>query len=124
MAKKAKTQLKSLKQPPLAGIPRLRNAKLDKYAEIVGECRDAINDATRRIKGFRAAALKEMLEKKTSFWSHGGVDFIVTPGEPALKIKTHKAGSSETGAAEEAGEEEPSIGTPADGAGEGEESPF
>ena len=111
MAKKAKTELKPLKQPPLSGVPNLRNAKLDKYAEAVGECRDSINDATREIKGFRAAALKEMLEKKISFWSHGGVDFIVTPGEPQLKIKTHKAGSAETGVAE------------GDGAGAADETP-
>lgn len=96
-----------LKQPALTGMPRVRNARLDKYAEAVGECRDAINDATREIKGFRAAALKEMLDKKVAFWSHGGVDFIVTPGEPELKIKTHKKGSSETGAGmEEAVESE------------------
>lgn len=110
MAKKMKTargneqagrvRLKPLKQPTLAGIPRLRNAKLDTYAEAVGECRDSINEATREIKGYRAAALKEMLDKKMSFWSHGGVDFIVMPGEPALKIKTHKGGSAETGAGE------------------------
>lgn len=87
-----------LRQPTLGGMPRVRNARLDKLAEAVGESRDAINDATRDIKGFRAAALKEMIEKNLSFWSHGGVDFIVTPGEPELKIKTHKGGSGETGA--------------------------
>ena len=111
MAKKAKNRpadgefinpvKRHLKQPPLTGMPRGRNTKLDKYAELIGEWRDAINDATREIKGYRAAALKEMLAKKVSFWSHGGVDFIVTPGEPMLKIKTHKAGSSETGGGDE-----------------------
>ena len=89
-----------LTQPTLQGLSRIRNAKLDKYAEAVGECRDMINDATREIKGYRAAALKEMLDKKFHFWSHGGVDFIVTPGEPVLKIKTSKRGSAETGAGE------------------------
>ena len=110
MAKKAKQSKKSpldgvfinpvkrqLKQPTLNGMPRIRNAKLDKYAEAVGECRDSINDATREIKDYKAAALKEMLAKRLAFWSHGGVDFIVTLGEPALKVKTHKEGSSETG---------------------------
>ena len=89
-----------LKQPTLNGLPRVRNARLDKYAEAVGECRDSINEATREIKGYRAAALKEMLDKKFHFWSHGGVDFIVTPGEAVLKIKTSKRGSAETGAGE------------------------
>lgn len=99
-----------LKQPTLTGLPRIRNAKLDKYAEAVGECRDSINDATREIKGSRAAALKEVLDKKFNFWSHGGVDFIVTPGEPVLKIKTSKRGSAETGAGE-AEEAEPEVAT-------------
>ena len=93
--------IRPLKQPTLAGLPRVRNAKLDKYAEAVGECRDSINEATREIKGYKAAALKEMLAKKVAFWSHGGVDFIVMPGEPVLKVKTHKEGSSETGGGDE-----------------------
>jgi hypothetical protein len=97
---------RTLKQPTLTGMPRVRNARLDKYAEAVGECRDKINDATREVKGYKAAALKVMLEKKLSFWSHGGVDFIVTPGDPVLKVKTHKEGSSETGAGEDAEESE------------------
>ena len=109
MVKKAKTKQSKkaaekvlragpLRQPSLAGMPRIRNTKLDKLAEAIGECRETINDRSREIKGYRAAALKEMLAKALNFWSHGGVDFIMTPGEPELKIKTHKAGSSETGA--------------------------
>lgn len=94
-----------LKQPTLGGMPRVRNARLDKLAEAVGESRDAINNATRDIKSFRAAALKEMIDKGLSFWSHGGVDFIVTPGAPELKIKTHKGGSGETGAGGDPDEE-------------------
>ena len=111
MAKMTKKPNGGLKQPPLQGMPRVRNAKLDKYAEAVGEHRDAINEATREIKGYRAAALKEMLDKKIAFWSHGGVDFIVTPSEPTLKIKTHKAGSAETGGSE-ADEADPAEDTP------------
>ena len=70
MAKKQKTKSAKiqLKQPTLNGMKRVRNAKLDKYAEAMGECRDAINDATREIKGYKAAALKEMLAKEVAFW--------------------------------------------------------
>ena len=119
MAKKTKKQSKNayekhrnaepigpLKQPALKGMPRIRNAKLDKYAESIGECRDAINSASVNEKHYRAAALKEMQAKAIQFWSHGGVDFIRVPGEDKLKVKTHKdGGSPETGGEEESPEE-------------------
>ena len=121
MAKKAKKQSKNdvekvltagsvrLKQPTLKGMPRVRNAKLDKYAESIGECRDAINSATTNEKHYRAAALKEMQAKSIQFWSHGGVDFIRVPGEDKLKVKTHKDGGSP-----ETGEGEPDATDPGD----------
>ena len=87
----------------------MRNAKLDKYAESIGECRDAINSATTNEKHYRAAALKEMQAKSIQFWSHGGVDFIRVPGEDKLKVKTHKDGGSP-----ETGEGEPDATDPGD----------
>jgi hypothetical protein len=82
-------------------MPRVRNARLDKLAEGIGECRDAINQATIDEKSFRSAALKEMQDKNIQVWSHAGVDFIRVPGEDKLKVKTHKDGGSETGAGDE-----------------------
>jgi hypothetical protein len=89
-------------------MPRVRNARLDKLAEAIGECRDVTNTAAIDEKSYRAAALKEMQDKRISHWSHGGVDFIRVPGEDKLKVKTHKDGGSETGSGPDA-EPEPDV---------------
>lgn len=98
---------KQLRQPTLNGMPRVRNARLDKLAEAIGECRDTVNEKTLDEKGYRSAALKEMQDKNITHWSHAGVDFLRVPGEDKLKVKTHKDGGSETGSGDEDDEVDP-----------------
>lgn len=107
-----------LRQPTLGGMPRVRNARLDKLAEAIGDCRDKANEAATDEKSFRAAALKEMHDKNISHWSHAGVDLIRVPGEDKLKVKTHKDGGSESGAGEGDGGELEPEGEGKEGAGE------
>lgn len=98
-SKKAKApkaaKRKVTRQTALPGMGQVRNAKLDKLCENIGEARERKNEAIADEEGDSQAALRVMQDSKVDHYTHAGVELIRRHGADKLSIKLLKDKSAE-----------------------------
>lgn len=84
----------------------VRNVRLDRICEAIGEEREAINRARRDEQGYTQGALQVMQQAGISVYRHAGVELSRIPGAEKLRVRMTK----EQGDADESDLEPPEPG--------------
>lgn len=72
---------------PMEGIEQVRNVKLDRLCEAIGEERDTKNAATVRERGHLAKVLEVMHDAKVTVYKHAGIELTRVPGAEKLRVR-------------------------------------
>lgn len=91
----------------LPGMEQVRNVRLDRFCESIGEGREKMNVLRNEEKGDLQGALREMHDKRVTAYRHAGVELVRVPGsrrvfiacfgvgEEKLRVRTSKEGASD-----------------------------
>jgi hypothetical protein len=98
---------------------QVRNVRLDRFCESIGEGRDAMNRLRGEEKSDMQGALREMHDRHVEVYRHAGVELVRVPGEEKLRVRTSKESASDItetdhgdeAAARELGEIDEATGT-------------
>ena len=112
---------RKLKQPALPGT-RVRNVRLDRICEAIGDERDTINKAKREEQGLTQGALQTMQKATITVYRHAGIELARIPGAEKLRVRRTK----EQGDADESDLESADVEATSgdDAVNEAEEVPF
>lgn len=83
------------RQPALPGTEQLRNARLDRLCESIGEGRETKNALILEEKADLQAALREMHDKNVTAYRHAGVELYRIGGEERLRVRLTKEDASD-----------------------------
>lgn len=83
------------RQPALPGTEQLRNARLDRLCESIGEGRETKNALILEEKADLQAALREMHDKNVTAYRHAGVELYRIGGEEKLRVRLTKEDASD-----------------------------
>lgn len=89
-AKAAKPKTRRARQPraqALPGMEQVRNARLDRLCESIGDARDSINNLRTEEGADQQAALREMHDKSIETYRHAGILLVRVPGEEKILVK-------------------------------------
>jgi hypothetical protein len=74
----------------LPGLEQVRNIKLDRLCESIGDGREVINKQRTEEKADLRNALREMHDRNVTVYRHAGVELVRIPGEEKLRVRTSK----------------------------------
>lgn len=80
---------------PLPGMEQVRNAKLDRFCESIGEMREQMNTLRADESGELQGALREMHDRNVTAYRHAGVEMVRVPGEEKIRVRTSKEKASD-----------------------------
>lgn len=83
------------RQPALPGTEQLRNARLDRLCESIGEGRETKNKLIVEEKADLQAALREMHDRNINAYRHAGVELYRIGGEEKLRVRLTKEDASD-----------------------------
>ena len=96
---KSKPKPKPRKSGPrsqvLPGMEQVRNIRLDRLCESIGEAREQMNRLRQEEKGDAQMALREMHDQRVEVYRHAGVELVRVPGEEKLRVRTTKEDASD-----------------------------
>lgn len=119
-APKAKKTRKVTRQHALPGMGQVRNAKLDKFCENIGEARARKNEAILDEEGDSQAALRAMQSADITHYTHAGVELILRRGADKLSVKLLKDKTAEGAIATPAHKGDAAYAEPAEDSGDSE----
>jgi len=93
--RKPSNDRKVTRQNALPGMGQVRNKRLDKLCENIGEARERKNQAVTDEEGDSQAALRVMQDGKIDHYTHAGVELIMRRGADKLSIKLLKDKTAE-----------------------------
>jgi hypothetical protein len=71
-------------------MEQVRNVRLDRFCESIGDERETMNKARQEEAGLVQGALQEMLRTKTSVYKHAKVELVLVPGTDKLRVHVKK----------------------------------
>lgn len=126
-------KIKSPRSQALPGMEKVRNIQLDKITEAIADERRTKNAALNEEKTLKSQAEKEMQRKNITVYENNGVELVMVPGAPSLRVRLVKQtgeasvedGTSSNGGGDESDGEESGDGDGQDvDPGEEFEPPF
>lgn len=83
-------KIKSPRSQALPGMEQVRNVQLDKITEAIADERRTRNAAAVEEKTLKSQAEKEMQRKGLAVYKNNGVEMVMVPGAPTLRVRLVK----------------------------------
>lgn len=75
-------------------MEQVRNARLDRLCESIGDARDQINGLKTEEAADQQAALREMHDRNVTAYQHAGITLVRVPGEERILVKKSRTESA------------------------------
>lgn len=86
-------QRRSAQSQVLPGLEQVRNGRLDRTCEALGDIRDTLNQSKAEESRMKQAAIQEMSAGHILTYKHAGIELVLVPGADNLRVHVIKQGT-------------------------------